>query len=675
VDSSFSITYVAGNVTVTPAALTITAPSPTMTYGGPLPALTPTYATFVAGDTSANLTTQPICTTTATVTSPVGTYPVTCTGAVDPNYTISYVAGTLTVTAAPLTITAGGGTMVYGGTVPTITPIYSGFVNGQNSSVVAPAPACSTTATSTSIVGSYPSTCAGATAANYSFTYVAGTVTVTQAPVIFTASSPTMIYGGPVPAISPSFSGLLNGQTSSVLTTQPICSTLATSTSSVGSYASSCLGAAAINYSFTYVPGAVMVNKATSTTMITSNAPSLAIIGQIVTVSFGVAPQYSQTPTGSVTVKASTNETCTTNLSSGAGSCKLIFNIGGPRTLTATYAGDSNFLGSTSASVNQQVSGISLSTTSLLFGNQLVNTNSAPQTVTLSNVGTTTITGISVAWSANFSDSTNCGTSLAPGSSCRINVRFRPTTTGVLTGTLTITDSDFTSPQIVALTGTGVAPINAVSPSALTFNSPLNVVSAAQPVTVTNSGTAPLVINGFARSGTNGNQFAATNVNCPIGGPGLAAGSSCTVNVTFLPTSSTTLTKNALLTVNVNAPALPASVSLTGTIIVPTFTLSQTALNFGTVIRPGTSTQSVTLTNGPNAPLVITGLAIGGANPGQFSQTNTCAPFPATMPANGTCTINVTFTPTQLGTKSGVLTVRVAAPATNQTATLTGVGQ
>jgi hypothetical protein len=353
----------------------------------------------------------------------------------------------------------------------------------------------------------------------------------------------------------------------------------------------------------------------------------------------------------------------------------LIFNIGGPRTLTATYAGDSNFLGSTSASVNQQVSGISLSTTSLLFGNQLVNTNSAPQTVTLSNVGTTTITGISLAWSANFSDSTNCGTSLARGSSCRINVRFRPTTTGVLTGTLTITDSDFTSPQIVTLTGTGVAPINAVSPSALTFNSPLNVVSAAQPVTVTNSGTAPLVINGFARSGTNGNQFAAANVNCPIGGAGLAAGSSCTVNVTFLPTSSTTLTKNVLLTVNVNAPALPASVSLTGTIIVPTFTLSQTALNFGTVIRPGTSTQSVTLTNGPNAPLVITGLAIGGANPGQFSQTNTCAPFPATMPANGTCTINVTFTPTQLGTKSGVLTVRVAAPATNQTATLTGVGQ
>jgi hypothetical protein len=227
----------------------------------------------------------------------------------------------------------------------------------------------------------------------------------------------------------------------------------------------------------------------------------------------------------------------------------------------------------------------------------------------------------------------------------------------------------------VTLTGTGVAPINAVSPPALTFSSPLNVVSAAQPVTITNSGTAPLIINSFTRSGTGGNQFAANNVDCPIGGAGLAAGSFCTVNVTFLPTSSTTLTKNALLTINVNAPALPASVSLTGTIIVPTFTLSQTALNFGTVIRPGSSTQSVTLTNGPNAPLVINSIPLGGANPGQFSQVDTCVPFPATLPANGTCTINVTFRPTSAGTKNAMVTVRVAAPASNQAITLTGVGQ
>ena len=55
------------------------------------------YSGFVNGDTSASLTTQPTVTTTATTTSPVGTYPITASGAVDPNYTISYVAGTLTI--------------------------------------------------------------------------------------------------------------------------------------------------------------------------------------------------------------------------------------------------------------------------------------------------------------------------------------------------------------------------------------------------------------------------------------------------------------------------------------------------------------------------------------------------------------------------------------------------
>jgi hypothetical protein len=85
--------------------LTITAPSATMTYGGTVPALTPTYSGFVNGDTAASLTTAPTCTTTATSTSPVGTYPVTCSGAVDPNYSFTYVAGTLTIAIADRFVT------------------------------------------------------------------------------------------------------------------------------------------------------------------------------------------------------------------------------------------------------------------------------------------------------------------------------------------------------------------------------------------------------------------------------------------------------------------------------------------------------------------------------------------------------------------------------------------
>ena len=91
--------------TVSPAHLTITASSPTLTYGSTVPPITPGYAGFVNGDNPASLTSQPACSTTATSSSPVGTYPATCSGADDPSYTISYVPGTVTITPAAPPIT------------------------------------------------------------------------------------------------------------------------------------------------------------------------------------------------------------------------------------------------------------------------------------------------------------------------------------------------------------------------------------------------------------------------------------------------------------------------------------------------------------------------------------------------------------------------------------------
>jgi len=170
---------------VNPAPLTITASSGSMTYGGAVPAITPSYSGFVSGDTAVSLTTGPTCLTTATNTSPVATYPSTCSGAVASNYTISYVAGTVTVNPAKLTITASSGSMTQGGTPPTITASYSGFVAGNTAASLATGPTCSTTATSTSPAATYPSTCSGAVASNYTISYVAGTVKVN--PVVNTA--------------------------------------------------------------------------------------------------------------------------------------------------------------------------------------------------------------------------------------------------------------------------------------------------------------------------------------------------------------------------------------------------------------------------------------------------------------------------------------------------------
>ena len=82
-----------GTLSVTQAALTITANNQSKVYGAALPALTASYSGFVNGDTSASLTTGPTLTTTATAASHVGSpYSITAAGAVDADYSISYVA-------------------------------------------------------------------------------------------------------------------------------------------------------------------------------------------------------------------------------------------------------------------------------------------------------------------------------------------------------------------------------------------------------------------------------------------------------------------------------------------------------------------------------------------------------------------------------------------------------
>ena len=265
-----------------PIPLLITASNTTSVYGTSGPAITPGYTGLTGGDTQP--ATPPTCSTVppVTATTAVGTYTGhnVCSGAVDPKYTITYAPGDAVVTPAPVVVTASSGTMPYGGTVPTITPSYSGFLNGDTPSVLTNTPTCSTTATSSSTVGgSYPSSCTGAAAGNYSFTYVPGAVTVTAVPLVITASSASVTVGAAAPTITASYQGFANGDSATNLTTQPTCSTTYTTASAVGSYPSSCTGAADPNYTITYVPGTVTaaaVATAPATTTPTTPPPTTA---------------------------------------------------------------------------------------------------------------------------------------------------------------------------------------------------------------------------------------------------------------------------------------------------------------------------------------------------------------------------------------------------------------
>ena len=269
VDANYTISYVGGSLTVTPAALTITANNATKVYGAVLPTLSVSYAGFVNGDTSASLTTQPTLSTTATAASPVGSYSVTAAGAVDGNYTISYVGGSLTVTAATLTITANNATKIYGAALPTLSASYAGFVNGDTSASLTTQPTLSTTATAASPVGSYAVTASGAADGNYTISYVGGNLSVTPAALTITANNATKVYGAALPTLSASYASFVNGDTSASLTTQPILSTTATATSPVGSYTVTVAGAVDANYTISYVGGSLTVTPAALT--ITAN--------------------------------------------------------------------------------------------------------------------------------------------------------------------------------------------------------------------------------------------------------------------------------------------------------------------------------------------------------------------------------------------------------------------
>ncbi len=312
VAGSYAISYVAGTMTVNQAPLSITASSGTMTYGGTPPTVTPSYSAFAGNDTVASLTTAPTCTTTASSSTPAGTDTGanTCSGAVDPNYSFTYVAGNVTVGTAPLSITASSGTMTYGGTPPTVTPSYTGFVNGDTAPSLTTAPTCTTTASSSTPAGTDTgaNTCSGAVDPNYSFTYVAGNVTVGTAPLSITASSGTMTYGGTPPTVTPSYSGFVNGNTGASLTTAPTCATAATSSTPAGTDtgADTCAGAVDTNYTISYVPGNVTVG--TVPLSITASSGTMTYGGTPPT----VTPSYSGFVNGDTAASLTAAPTCTT---------------------------------------------------------------------------------------------------------------------------------------------------------------------------------------------------------------------------------------------------------------------------------------------------------------------------------------------------------------------------
>jgi hypothetical protein len=208
------------------------------------------------------------------------------------------------------------------------------------------------------------------------------------------------------------------------------------------------------------------------------------------------------------------------------------------------------------------------------------------------------------------------------------------------------------------------------TPSPLAFGSQAeNTTSAALVLTLTNVGTSSLTVNNFTVGGTNAGDFAATSPAPTCTGAVLAATQTCTINVTFTPSTLTAETATITITDDANSPVV---VTLTGTGALPTATPSPTSLAFGNQILNTTSpAQVVTITNSSAVTLTIASVAVTGGNAGDFAQTNTCS---TPVPAAGTCTISVTFTPTASGARASAVVVTDNAADSPQSIALTGTG-
>ena len=211
----------------------------------------------------------------------------------------------------------------------------------------------------------------------------------------------------------------------------------------------------------------------------------------------------------------------------------------------------------------------------------------------------------------------------------------------------------------------GTAPTASPSTSTLTFpDQQVGTSSSLQSVTITNNGNVTsLTVTGVAISGTNAADFSQSNTCTSV-----AAGSTCTIHVTFKPSASGTRT--ATLKVTDNAANSPQTISLTGTAVTPAASLSPSKLTFSSqAVGTTSASQSVTITNNQNSTILsVSDVTISGTNAADFTQLSNCK----LLAANSSCVIGVVFKPSASGTRTATLTVTDDAANSPQTVTLSG---
>src|SRR5690348_9167709 len=375
--------------------------------------------------------------------------------------------------------------------------------------------------------------------------------------------------------------------------------------------------------------------------------------------------------------------------------CSANFSSGQSVTLTAAANSGSTFAGwsgacsgtatcSVSITSSQAVTAtftavagspvVSLSATSLSFGGQLIGTTSNSKNVTLTNQGTAGLLLSPIVASGDYLETDNCPVSpstLAINAACKISVTFDPSVPGTIAGEITIVDNASNTPQMVNLSGSGLAPLS-FSPASLSFGTvTVGTTTLSKPVTLINNSSASLSISWAASA-----DYAASPGGTTPCGASLAAKGKCTLAVTFTPSQNGTT--NGAVTVTYNGSFSPQEVALSGTGSSGTtsaVSFSPATLSFaGQLLGTTSLAQTVTITNNSASPVTLAGsLPTSGNYTAQGSGGTPCPG--ATLPvAGGKCTFNLTFSPSINGSIKGLVVIADNATVSPQIYNVSGTG-
>ncbi len=307
---------------------------------------------------------------------------------------------------------------------------------------------------------------------------------------------------------------------------------------------------------------------------------------------------------------------------------------------------------------------ITVSPTSLTFAAQPVATQSAPQTVTVTNTGTASLTLSSITTTGDFNETDTCtspgGNTFAPGATCTAQVRFLPTVAGSRSGVLTVFGNVPGGQATVILNGAATPPAAIVlNPINVTFpTTSVGATSAPINITISNTGGSPASLQTPIVTGADFRLSANTCAGS------LAPQTGCTVSVVFAPITAGARSG----TFSITDDAGTQSASLNGSATNPaTDGLAPLSLTFGPqVLNTTSATQTVTLTNSGDVALTLIAAQITS---GDFIVVNACG---NSLNAHSTCTFSVAYVPKAVGAETGVLTV--SDQFRQQTVTLNGVG-